>query len=68
MTMWEATPEGYLECFAGSWYGVVGLTPPGTGWAAYLQGPRGRNISPILYHTASEAKAWVEARLQEQCA
>ncbi len=67
MTIWELTPEGYLECFAGACYGVVGLAPPKTGWAAWLQRPCGRITSPILYHTSSEAKAWVEARLQEQC-
>ena len=63
MIMWEAAPDGYLECVGNDWYGVVGLTPARTGWMARLEGPGGRHIASVLFGTAREAKRWVEHRI-----
>ena len=67
MIIWEQTPNGYIECIVDDCYGVVGLAHPRTGWTARLAGPRGATIAPTLFHTAAEARAWVERRIEESC-
>lgn len=67
MTIWHPTPEGYLECFIGNSYGVIGLIHRQLGWAARLDCVCGTHTAPALYHTAHEAKAWVEARVHTRC-
>ena len=66
MIVWEPATEGYLECVGTEYSGVVGLAHPRSGWMARLDTPDGRRIAPVLYHTAHEAKRWVERQLEER--
>lgn len=67
MITWEPTHDGYLECFVGNVYGFVGLTHDRGGWTARLECPRGQLTAPALFHTAREAKLWVEAQIDTLC-
>jgi len=68
MIIWEQAPNGNIECIVNDCYGVVGLAHRRTGWTARLESPCGRHTAPVLFHTAREAKAWVERRIADQCA
>lgn len=67
MIIWNSTPEGYLECFVGDTYSVVGLLHHNQGWSARIQCKCGAQTAPALYHTAYEAKAWIETRVHDRC-
>lgn len=67
MIIWEQAPNGYIDCIVNDFYGVVGLVHPRTGWSARLDSPCGRTTAPMLFHTAAEAKLWVEGQIAEGC-
>ena len=68
MILWDAVPEGYFECYIDPYYGVVGLSRTQQGWPARIEGPGFCQTASTLYHTARDAKQWVEEQFRARCA